>query len=306
MKLMSKQELAAALVCPLCRGGALQVVTGGLQCVGCSRSYLESDRGVISFLIDEQLSETNRNEIKGNTFDAEWEEKQLDKESWHPVLTQQMEWAVEVVARMLPEAADLYALGTGYGFDLRLLLRRRRFDRVFASDISPAATSFLGRALEEFSGTLGVFASEFERCPVPKRPGSLGLVFQALHHASDAHVALTTLLDHNFDDLMIVEPCTNPPLGVLARFDLVQRVEYTGTRPDWISLPRVRSLAKERGYRIASQTWWEIPPFIAVWLQHRPSFWRPCNQMFEAVSRATNLIKFGSMAAVHLTREPSR
>jgi hypothetical protein len=303
MKLMSKEELAGALVCPLCRGGALRAVTNGLQCTACSRSYRETERGIISFLIDEELSETNLNEIKGNTFDAAWEEKLLDKENWHPILTQQMQWAVEVVERMLPRSSELYALGAGHGFDLRMLLRRRAFERVFASDISPAATSMLGRALQEFDGALGVFVSEFGRCPVPKRPGSLGLVFQALHHAPDAHEALAALLDHNFDDLMIVEPCTNPPLGVLARFDLVQRVEYTGTRPDWISLPRVRSLAKERGYRIASQTWWEIPPYVAHWLRDRPTFWGPCNQMFEAVSRATNLIKFGSMAAVHLKRE---
>jgi hypothetical protein len=303
MKPMSREELAAALVCPLCRGGALRVERNGLQCVACARTYPETERGVISFLIDEQLNETNRNEIKGNTYDATGEEKLLDKENWHPLLTHQMQWAVEVVERMLPNHPDLYALGAGYGYDLRLLLRRRTFERVFASDISPAATAALGRALQEFPGTLGVFASEFSRCPVPKRSGSLGLVFQALHHAPDAHEALSTLLDHNFDDLMIVEPCTNGPLGVLARFDLVQRVEYTGTRPDWISLPRVRSLAKERGYRITSKTWWEIPPYFQQLLGDRPSFWRGCNQFFEVVSRATNLIKFGSMAAVHLTRE---
>lgn len=302
MKLMSREGLAAALVCPSCRGGALRVEDEALVCVTCSRVYGTTDRGIVSFLIDEHLSETNHNEIKGNTFPLEWEDRYLDKENWHPLATKQMQWAVEVVARTLPEGPDLYALGAGGGFDLRLLLRRRSFERVFASDISPAATSLIERALGEFSGTLGLFASSFENCPVPKRPGALGLVFQALHHAPDAHAALATLLDHNFDNLVIVEPCTNPPLGVLAKLDLVQRVEYTGTRPDWISLPRVESIAKQRGYRIASQTWWEIPPYVVHALRNRPGLWGPCYHIFDVVSRATNAVRFGSMAAIHLTR----
>jgi hypothetical protein len=203
---------------------------------------------------------------------------------------------------MLPTGADLYTLGAGGGFDLRLLLRRRSFERVFASDISPAATSLIARALAEYPGRLGLFASEFSRCPVPKREGSIGLVFQALHHAPDSHAALATLLDHNFDDLLIVEPCTNPPLAALARFDLVQRVEYTGTRPDWLSIPRVRSIAEDRGYQITSQTWWEMPPYVVHWLRNQPRLWRPCFHTFDAVSRLTNAIKFGSMAALRITR----
>jgi hypothetical protein len=128
-------------------------------------------------------------------------------------------------------------------------------------------------------------------------------VFQALHHAPDSHVALETLLDHNFDDLVIVEPITNPPLGLLAKFDLVQRVEYSGTRPDWMSLPRVKKLAEQRGYRIAWQTWWEIPPYFAKpWLEKHPMVIKSFGGFVDAVSRVTNIVRFGSMAAIRLER----
>ncbi|MBA3499387.1 MAG: hypothetical protein H0T65_03385 [Deltaproteobacteria bacterium] len=174
---------------------------------------------------------------------------------------------------------------------------------MFASDISPGATALIARALETYDGELGLFASEFGRCPVPKRAGNIGLVFQALHHAPDAHAALATLLDHNFDDLVVVEPVTNPPLGVLAKFDLAQRVEYSGTRPDWLHLGRVKELATTRGYKVASQTWWEIPPYFAKpWLHERPWATRSFGGMFDAVSRVTNVMRFGSMAAIHLER----
>jgi uncharacterized protein YbaR (Trm112 family) len=302
MQPMTPSELADALTCPLCRGGRLEIVEGSISCLRCARTYPATDRGIVSFLLDEHLDQTNRNEIKGNTFNQEWEEKLLHKESWHPLHTRQMRWVAEVVERMLPQARDLYALGAGHGFDLKLILRRRSFERVFASDISPAATSMIGRALAEFPGKLGVFVSEFGRCPVAKSAGGLGLVFQALHHASDAHAALETLLDHSFDDLLVVEPITNPPLGLLARYDLVQRVEYTGTRPDWLSLPRVREIAQSRGYKMALQTWWEIPPYFITLFGRRPLLSASCYHLFDGVSRATNTIKFGSQAAIHLTR----
>lgn len=299
---MSTHELAAALVCPMCRTGALREAGPGVRCDQCARSY-GTESGVLSFLVPDQLSDTNRNEIKGNTFSDDFVERLLLKEEWSPLLTHQMEWVIELVEQMMPTGSDLYTLGAGTGFDLKLLLRRRPFARVFASDIAPAATALIARALADFPGSLGLFASEFSRCPVPKRPGSLGLVFQALHHAPDAHAALAALLDHNFDDLVIVEPVTNPPLGLLAKFDSVQRVEYTGTRPDWLSIPRVETLASERGYKVNARTWWEIPPYVAhPWLKKRPLAWRSVYRVFDTVSRATNLIRFGSMAAMHLTR----
>src|SRR5687768_1952822 len=135
MQLLSLTELAAFLICPLCRGAALRAEQDALACTTCKRRYGTTDRGVVSFLIDEQLVDQHRREIAGNTFPADYEERFIHKEDWHPLLTQQMEWAIDVVARMLPAERDLCVLGAGGGFDLRLLLRRRNFERVFASDI---------------------------------------------------------------------------------------------------------------------------------------------------------------------------
>jgi hypothetical protein len=205
---------------------------------------------------------------------------------------------------MLPTSRELFVMGAGTGFDLRLLLRHRSYDRVYASDISPAATELIARSLADFDGELGLFASEFLRCPVPKTRGGVGFIFQALHHAPDAHAALETLLDHNFDELVVVEPITNIPLGVLARFDLAQRVEYSGTRPDWLDLGRVKRLASARGYGIATQTWWEIPPYVMrPWLKEHADVSRNLCRFVDVVSRMTGMIRFGSQAAIHLRRE---
>jgi hypothetical protein len=260
---------------------------------------------VLSFLLPEQLTKTNQDEITANTFDDPyWVEKMTNKEAWSPLLTQQAQAAIDLVDDMLPRRRDLCVLGAGTGYDLQLLLRKRTFERVFASDISPGATSLIAHSLRDYPGKLGLFASEFGRCPYPKRDDCAGLVFQALHHANDAHAALAKILEQNFDDLVIVEPVTNRPLGFLAKFDLVQRVEYSGTRPDWLDLDKVDALATARGFKVASsRTWWEIPPFCArPWMDQRPYAWRTFGKLVDAFSAATNRIKFGSMAAIHLTR----
>lgn len=303
MNLLSHPDLLPALVCPMCRGGSLAATSDGAVCERCGQTYGE-EAGVLSFLVADQLSDTNRTEIKGNTFPESYVERMLEKEEWNPLLTEQMRWVVSVVDDMIPTGRDrLYALGAGTGFDLRLLLRRRSFPEVYASDISPAATALIARSLADYPGKLGLFASEFGRCPVQKREGHAGLVFQALHHAPDAHLALETLLEHNFDDLVIVEPLTNKLFGVLARFDLVQRVEYSGTRPDWLDMRRIAEIAARRDYRIASHTWWEVPPYFAPpWLVNRPAAWRTVYRFFDGVSRTTNLLRLGSMAAIHFER----
>jgi hypothetical protein len=303
MEVLTLDDLTRALVCPMCRGGELAVTAGGASCTRCKQQY-GTDCGVLSFLVAGELSETNQNEIKANTFeDPGLVDRMLHKDDWHSLLSQQMHKTIDLVDEMLPRSGDLFVLGAGTGYDLQLLLKRRSFERVFASDIAPAATALIARALDDYPGKLGLFASEFGRCPVAKRAGSSGLVFQALHHAPDAHAALAALLDHNFDDLVIVEPVTNPPLGVLAKFDLVQRVEYSGTRPDWLHLGRVNELAKARGYQLSSQTWWEIPPYFArPWFEKHALARRTFAELVDAVSRVTNLVRFGSMAAIRLER----
>jgi uncharacterized protein YbaR (Trm112 family) len=306
---MPLRELAPYLVCPCCRHGALEAGSAGsLTCRECTRSYA-LDSGVPSFLVPERLSQTNTREIKANSCDlsdARAVDLAVTKEMWNSIHSHQMNWVMDIVDAMLDRygGANLYSLGCGSGFELQLLLRRRRFARVFASDISPSMTSLVAKSLASYEGDLGLFASEFQHCPVPKHRGNVGLVFQALHHAPDAHAALESLLDHNFLDLVIVEPVTNVFLGALARVGLVQRVEYSGTRPDWLHLRRIEAIAKGRGYSIRSRTWWEIPPYLMPrWLERRAALWRPMYGTVKAASVVTGAFRFGSMAAVWLSRE---
>ncbi len=79
-------------------------------------------------------------------------------------------------------------------------------------------------------------------------------------------------------------------------FDCAVQIDGDGQHPP-------AELAKTRGYKVASQTWWEIPPYFAKpWLHDRPWATRAFGGMVDAVSRVTNVMRFGSMAAIHLER----
>ena len=143
MNVLPTRDLVRYLVCPMCRGGALEETTTGARCVQCAQGYT-TDHGVLTFLVDGELSATNQQEITANTFDDPyWQDKMVNKEEWSPLLSQQMNKVIELVDELVPPGPNLFVLGAGTGYDLQLLLRRRRFDRVFASDIAPGATALI-------------------------------------------------------------------------------------------------------------------------------------------------------------------
>ena len=261
----------------------------------------------MDFVMTDRLHPTNQNEISGNTIDLTDEHMVLGalrKGDDNPIYMWQMNRTARVLVRMMApyeEETALHVIGTGAGFDLKLLLERRRFRQVLASDILPTKTSIVHRTLQSFDGELGAYTCEFRHCPIRKERGNLGLVFQALHHAPDAHAALERLLDNNFANLVIVEPITNWLVEILAVMGLAKRTEYSGVKPDWMSLKQIRRIAVNRAYSVDIVTWWELPPVCYPQrLRHHPLLWKPMCWAVGAFSRLTRLFNFGCMAAIHL------
>ncbi|MBA3499386.1 MAG: hypothetical protein H0T65_03380 [Deltaproteobacteria bacterium] len=123
MNVLPVTELVRVMICPMCRGGGLAEHDDGAKCTQCAQRYT-TERGVLSFLVASELSQTNQNEITANTFDDPyWVDKMLNKDDWSPLLSQQMQKVIELVDDMLPKSRDLFVLGAGTGYDLQLLLR---------------------------------------------------------------------------------------------------------------------------------------------------------------------------------------
>jgi hypothetical protein len=152
--------------------------------------------------------------------------------------------------------------------------------------------------LEGFEGELGLFAADYDHLPVRRRPGLAGFVYLALHHSEDPHRSLERLLDRNFDHLVIVEPVTNRLVDVLARLGLARKLEYSGLRPVWFDIGRVRRIARERDYELEIQTWWEIPRNqLPRRVRKSRLAWRPLYAFAVGCSWLTRPFRVGSMAA---------
>jgi hypothetical protein len=314
MQCLPVEAMLDDLVCPACLNSSLSFAgesegdTAPIRCVDCQHDFARHYE-VIDFVLPDHLDETNRGEISGNKVDLEDEAAAFaatQKGVGNPVYMWQMQRNARIVRRLMaPYDSNtvLYALGSGTGFDLKLMLNLRRFSRVYSSDIALTKTAIVPNVLHDFEGQLGLFSCEFSRCPVHRSHGGLGLVFQALHHASDAHQALEQLLDNNFRDLILVEPVTNWFVEILARLGLAMRVEYSGVRPDWMSLRKIRRIALNRNYTMRSVTWWELPPWTyGTRLRSRSWLWRPMCFGVNLFSWLTHAFRFGSMAAVRLSQ----
>lgn len=307
MRLLALADMLDDLRCPACNGALHAGLSDdrAVECVGCGRGYPRR-HGVVDFILHERLDATARAELEGNRLDLDDPavvRQAALKGQDNPVTMWQMTRTARILDRMMacyPPRTLLCALGAGTGFDLQLVLARRRFDRVLASDIAMEKAAMVPASLAGFDGALGVFAGTFSECPLRPRPGTLGLVFQALHHARDPHATLDGLLERTFDDLIIVEPLTNWLVETLASLGLARRPEYSGLHPQWLQWGRVRRDAARRGRLVQCVTWWELPPWCSPpWLRLRPHLWRPMCAAADGLSRLTDLARFGCMAAIH-------
>jgi uncharacterized protein YbaR (Trm112 family) len=307
VQVLSVSEAVADFACPACRAEVLVAGEDAVSCPACGRGYPVRD-GVIDFVITEALSETGRRELAANALDlssvkAVARATTKGERDWGEA--ERMRRTAAALDRLLApdEALELVSLGSGAGFELRHLLARRTFRRVYSSDLAWSRSAVVPQTIAALSGQLVLFASDFEHCPIKRQHGRLGLVFQALHHSDDAHRSLAALLDRNFDDLVLVEPITNWLVELLATLGLAKRTEYSGTKPDWMRIARIRSIARERAYEVRAVTWWDLP------VERLPKGWRRrrgvLRLLFAAAagfSRALSPVGLGSMAAVRLRR----
>jgi hypothetical protein len=314
MRVLPVAQVLGDLRCPACEAEALREAgddAGGVGCGACGRRY-PVRHGVVDFVLPERLSENTRREHRTNAVDLESARamrRRVRKGERNPVLMAQARRSVRAVERVLgahDPRGTLVSVGSGTGFELRLLLESRPFARVYSSDLAWSATALVPEVTRELPGDLGLFAADFDHLPTRRRPAQVGLSFLALHHADDPHASLERLLERSFDRLVLVEPTTNWLVELLARLGLARRVEYSGVRPEWLSLRRVRGIADRLGYATTVETWWEVPrDRLPRRIRKSRHGWRPVLAAVEALSALLRPLGFGSMAAIALERRAS-
>ena len=307
MELLAPADCLHDLVCPSCASAQLRDEGEAVTCSNCDRSF-PCRRGVVDFVLPEALGADSRREQIANAVDlgsARAVQRRVRKGERNPFLMAQARRSMRVVERLMADYGEDYTLvsvGSGSGFELRVLLERRGFERVYSSDVAWTATALVPETTRWLDGRLGLFAADFGHLPLRKRPDHVGFLFLALHHAEDPYYSLARLLERNFEHLVVVEPVTNWLVEILARRGLARRVEYSGAEPQWLSLRRVRQLARELGYTVHVETWWEIPrDRLPRRLRKGQYAWRPLYALVEGVSRVLRPFRFGSMAAIRFT-----
>jgi methyltransferase family protein len=308
MEILAAAECVPDLACAACGASDLAADGGAATCARCGRSY-PSRSGVLDFVLLEELDADGLREHAANVVDLASKRsvrRRVGKGGRNPLLMAQTERAIRVVDRLMaPYGEDhtLVSVGSGSAFELRSLLARRRFARVYSSDLAWTATALAPEALRELGGRLGLFAASFDHLPVRRRSDRVGLVYLALHHVADPHRTLERMLDENFDHLVLVEPITNRLVELLARAGLARRVEYTGMRPEWLRVKRLRRIARERGCQLRIETWWEIPRSqLPRRVRKSRRAWWPLYLLVEGLSWLTRPFRLGSMAAIRFSR----
>jgi hypothetical protein len=308
MQVLSPGEALETFACPACRWPDLEAEDDAVVCPACDRRYALRD-GVVDFVLRDVLSETARRELEANAVDlasTKAVRKAVEKGERDWGKTERMRRTAVALSRYLDDYDNdtaLVSLGSGAGYELKHLLAGRDFRRVYSSDIAWTRSALVPRTLEGERGELVVFAADFDHSPVKRRDRQLGLVFQALHHSDDAHRSLAVILERSFDDVIVVEPVTNWLVELLARLGQAKRVEYSGVQPDWMRLPRIRELARERGLDVRIITWWELPlERLPKRLRRSRRALRVLFAVTAAASRVLGVVRLGSMAAVHLSR----
>ena len=308
MKQLTIDELAVDLICPVCRTNSLHrssLPVTGIQCTNCERVFLAS-QNIPSFLLEEFLDDTNRNEVQGNQYDVndtEYIMAATNKQTGTQAYVHSLMYALQKVQSGIRTNAkvscsQLWSLGSGTGFELKWLCRELSFSSVYSSDISASAVALVPTTLAEIDLPVGLFVSEFSHIPVAKNDARIGLVFQALHHSSDIHAALNSLLRDCFTTLVIVEPTTNWFVEILSIFGLAKRIEYSGLKPSWLNLAEAKRIAKKNQFHMFVQTWWEIPPYVSVRFDRMPFARMWLIKCVDLLSYVTNLFSFGSMSCV--------
>jgi SAM-dependent methyltransferase len=306
MRVLEPSECVDELVCTACRSPALAFVDGQVQCAAC-RTRFDCLRGVIDFVDRDRLDADTLREEQANSVALENPKavRRRLRKGKSGFLAAQTRRCMRSVLRLLEpydETHTLISVGSGSGYELRALLGRRRFRRVYSSDLAWSATALVPQMLADAEGTLGLFAADFQRLPIQRRSDRVGLCYLALHHAPDPHHALSLLLER-FDQLVMVEPVTNWLVKLLARFGQARRIEYSGVEPEWLDIGRMRKLADDLGFAFEVETWWEIPRLrLPRRVREDRRLWWPLFALVEGISQLTRPLRFGSMAAVRFRR----
>ncbi len=294
------------LSCACAQGGALEAAGEKVRCRACRREYQVID-GVLDLVIAAELDADKARELKAHSYELTEEEIEhyANKDAWSRYYSHFSDRKIRKLLEYLETtgAKEFFSLGVGTGFELKKILSKKRFNRIYASDLSLPALRIVRHTLRDFDAKVGLFTSDLDQCPI-KATDIPVIVYEAMHHTSDMHGTLAGLLSKGYRDVLFVEPSTNAVVAVLSRLGLAEREEYSGLKPKWLSIRKTKEICREYGYGASFTTMWEVPEeYFRKLCKGQGAGQAVFLKSVDAVSTITNFFNTGSFTIAHLRKK---
>lgn len=309
IKFIKTSDLSKYFTCPFClvKGRTtLETISNGLRCRKCQRRFLIRNH-ILEFIVDKELDSETRRELRGNRIALTKKniEHYATKDEWSSYYNHFVNQKFGYLMSYLNSVRmkGITSLGSGPGFELKQILKRKQIDTIFSSDLAFSTTRVVPIALKDFDITLCLFTSDINNTPVLSNDSFPVLVYEALHHTGSIHLAIEKLLQKKYKNIFFVEPSTNFVIKILAKFNLAQRIEYSGVKPDFLDIGKLKRLAKKYKYKLKIRTLWDVPEeFIRVVCKKESSLEKILVWLIDLISKVGDKFQFGSFAVVSLER----
>lgn len=295
--------------CPFCQTKdktTLRVIETGLRCQNCQRKFLIRSN-ILEFVVNKDLDSETRRELKGNRLSLTKKniEHYATKDEWSSYYNHFVNQKFSYLMSFLNSVRikGIISLGSGPGFELKQILRRKQIDTIFSSDLAYSTTRVVPTALKDFNITLCLFTSDINNTPVIPNDFFPILIYEALHHTGNIHLSIEKLLQRKFKNIFFVEPSTNFVIKILAKFNLAQRIEYSGVKPDFLDIGKLKRLAKKYKYNLKIRTLWDVPEeFFRVICKKESLLQTVLLGLIDLISKVGDKFQFGSFSVVSLER----
>jgi hypothetical protein len=279
---------------------------GEIVCENCNKEYSISNN-ILEFVEPLELDVDTLRELKANTYDLTQQtiNHMANKDSWSNFYSHFANKKSEHLMCYLEkiESDQIFSLGTGTGFELRKILSLRKYNTVYASDLSYSALRIVPHSINQFDVRCGLFTSDLENCPITWQDIPI-IIYEALHHTKDLHLTIEKLLIKNYNNILFVEPSTNFIIQYLTKMGLAQREEYSGLKPKWLELKKLRKLCRRHGYEMFVTTMWEIPEeYFRKFYKKEGLIQAITLFLIDVISGITNLLKIGSFSICYLKKK---
>ncbi|NMD00697.1 MAG: hypothetical protein GYA62_13385 [Bacteroidales bacterium] len=295
------------LTCPYCFGKSRLIIKNDqFTCSRCRHRFIYRNH-ILKFINPEELDNKTAKELKGNTFALN--EKNIkhfaNKDNWSKYYNFFVNQKINYLLFFLDQInyKGVVSLGSGPGFEIKEILKRRRLSLIFSSDLALSATKVVPYTLKNYNGRLCLFTSDLRYPPFIPNANFPIIIYEALHHTGNIHKTINTLLAKGYKDIIIVEPCTNFIIKILAKLGMAQKEEYSGMIPDFLDIKKLKEIASHRKYKLQIKTMWDIPEnYIRLFSKEDGILEKIFMKLIYTFSLITNYFSIGSFAIVYFKK----